>query len=44
MSIENFLTIAMARSRDACRTLTAAGFQQVMNLEGGMVAWQQRGE
>ena len=33
-----------ARSRDACRTLTAAGFQQVMNLEGGMVAWQQGGE
>ena len=33
-----------ARSRDACRTLTAAGFQQVMNLEGGMVAWRQGGE
>jgi len=33
-----------ARSRDACRTLTAAGFQQVMNLEGGMVAWRQGAE
>ena len=33
-----------AGGRDACRTLTAAGFQQVMNLEGGMVAWQQGAE
>ena len=32
------------RSRDACRILTAAGFQQVMNLEGGMVAWRQGAE
>jgi len=32
------------RSRDACRTLTAAGFQQVNNLEGGMVAWRQGAE
>ena len=27
--------------RDACRILAAAGFRQVMNLEGGIVAWQQ---
>jgi len=33
-----------ARSSDACRTLTAAGFQQVNNLEGGMVAWRQGAE
>jgi rhodanese-related sulfurtransferase len=33
-----------SRSRDACRTLTAAGFQQVNNLEGGMVAWRQGAE
>ena len=32
-----------ARSRDAGMTLAAAGFQQVMNLEGGMVAWNQGG-
>ena len=30
-------------SRKACQVLTAAGFQQVMNLEGGVVAWQQAG-
>ena len=33
-----------ARSGRACETLTAAGFQQVMNLEGGMVAWRQAGD
>jgi len=33
-----------ARSMDAGRALAAAGFQQVMNLEGGMVAWRQSGE
>lgn len=33
-----------SRSGDACRILTAAGFQQVMNLEGGMVAWRQGAE
>ena len=32
-----------ARSRDAGMMLAAAGFQQVMNLEGGMVAWNQGG-
>ena len=32
------------RSRTACQMLTAAGFQQVMNLEGGMVAWRQGAE
>ena len=32
-----------ARSRDAGMTLAAAGFQQVMTLEGGMVAWTQGG-
>ena len=30
-----------ARSMQACRMLAAAGFQQTMNLEGGMVAWGQ---
>jgi len=35
---------AGVRSRNACRVLTAAGFQQVMNLEGGMVAWRQGAE
>ena len=29
------------RLRNASQTLTAAGFQQVVTLEGGMVAWQQ---
>jgi len=33
-----------ARSASACRMLTAAGFQQVSNLEGGMVAWRQAGD
>jgi rhodanese-related sulfurtransferase len=33
-----------ASSARACEVLTAAGFQQVMNLEGGMVAWRQTGE
>jgi rhodanese-related sulfurtransferase len=33
-----------ARSMQACRMLAAAGFQQTMNLEGGMVAWGQTGE
>ena len=31
-------------SMQACRMLAAAGFQQTMNLEGGIVAWQQAGE
>lgn len=29
------------RLPDASRTLTAAGFQQVMTVEGGMMAWRQ---
>jgi rhodanese-related sulfurtransferase len=33
-----------ARSRDAGMMLAGAGFQQVMNLEGGMVAWNQGGQ
>ena len=31
------------QSMQACRMLAAAGFQQVMNLEGGMVAYNQAG-
>ncbi|HEY2953872.1 MAG TPA: rhodanese-like domain-containing protein [Candidatus Eisenbacteria bacterium] len=31
-------------SARACEMLAAAGFQQVMNLEGGMVAWRQAAE
>jgi rhodanese-related sulfurtransferase len=30
-----------AGGRSACQILTAAGFQQVTNVEGGMVAWHQ---
>jgi len=33
-----------ATSGRACDMLTSAGFQQVMNLEGGMVAWRQTAE
>jgi rhodanese-related sulfurtransferase len=33
-----------AQGQSACSILTAAGFQQVMNLEGGMVAWHQGGD
>jgi len=29
------------QGRAACQMLTGAGFQQVSDLEGGMVAWQQ---
>lgn len=32
---------AGASARTACQILTGAGFQQVMNLEGGMTAWRQ---
>jgi rhodanese-related sulfurtransferase len=32
------------QGQNACSILTAAGFQQVMNLEGGMVAWHQGGD
>ena len=28
------------RSGGACKTLTAAGFENVNNLEGGLVAWE----
>ena len=28
------------RSGGACRTLTAAGFENVNNLEGGVIAWE----
>ena len=28
------------RSGGACKTLTAAGFEDVNNLEGGLVAWE----
>ena len=30
-----------SRSRTAASILAAAGYRQVMNLEGGMVAWRQ---
>jgi rhodanese-related sulfurtransferase len=33
-----------AQSPSACQVLAAAGFQQVSNLEGGMVAWHQGGD
>ena len=32
------------QSRSACQVLASAGFQQVSNLEGGMVAWHQGGD
>ena len=31
------------RSSSACRTLRKAGFQNVSNLDGGMIAWDQAG-
>ncbi len=31
------------RSATACRTLRRAGFQNVANLAGGMIAWEQAG-
>lgn len=30
-----------ARSAQACRSLVALGFARVMNLRGGMIAWNQ---
>ncbi len=30
-----------ARSAQACRSLVAMGFTRVMNLRGGMIAWNQ---
>jgi rhodanese-related sulfurtransferase len=30
-----------ARSAQACRSLVALGFTRVMNLRGGMLAWNQ---